>query len=176
MDSGALMRAAVASILERDLSALRREVEMYSDEADLWRTLPGVANPAGSLVLHLAGNLQHFIGSQLGGSSYIRDRAAEFARRGVPRAELIREIEAARTAIRAGLGRLSEEQLTGEWPEPIAGVRVATGEYLMHLAAHLAYHLGQVDFHRRGVTGSPTVIGAMRLDELSSARPSEVQA
>jgi len=171
-----LLQAAVASLLERDLNALRREVEAYPDEADLWRTVPGVANPAGNLVLHLAGNLQHFIGSQLGGTDYVRDRAAEFARRGVPRAELLREIEAARAAIAAGLDRLSPTQLTDEWPGPIAGVRVAMGEYLVHLTTHFAYHLGQVDFHRRTVTGSAAVVGAMRPDELSSARASEVQA
>ena len=176
MNSAALLQAAAASILERDLNALRREVEAYPDEADLWRSIPGIANPAGTLVLHLAGNLQHFIGSQLGGTDYLRDRAAEFARRDVSRAELLREIEAARAAVRAGLSRLSEARLTEEWPGPIAGMRVATGEYLMHLTTHMAYHLGQVDFHRRTVTGNPTVIGAMRPDELSSARASEVQA
>jgi hypothetical protein len=170
------MKAAVGSILDRDLNALRREVEAYSDEADLWRTVPGVANPAGTLVLHLAGNLQHFIGTHLGGTNYVRDRAAEFARRGVPRTELLREIEAAREAVRAGLEALSPEQLTAEFPEAIANMRIATGEYLVHLTTHFAYHLGQVDLHRRVVTGSSAVVGAMRPNDLSSARVSGVQA
>jgi uncharacterized damage-inducible protein DinB len=176
VNSAALVQAAVASILERDLGALRREVEAYPDEADLWRSVPGVSNPAGTLVLHLAGNLQHFIGNQLGGTKYVRDRAGEFARTDVSRAELLREIEATRVAVRAGLSRLTETQLTEEWPGPIAGVTMVTGEYLMHLTTHMAYHLGQVDFHRRAVTGSPTAIGAMRPNELSSARTSDVQA
>ena len=170
------MQAAVASILARDLDALRREVEAYPDEADLWRSVPGIPNSGGTLVLHLAGNLQHFIGNQLGGTKYVRDRAAEFARRDVPRAELLREIEAARVAVRAGLSRLSEAQLTEEWPGPVAGVTVLTGEYLMHLTTHMAYHLGQVDFHRRAVTGSGVPIGAVQPKELSSARAVEVQA
>jgi hypothetical protein len=171
-----MMRAAVGSILDRDLNALRREIEAYSDEADLWRTVPGIINPAGTLVLHLAGNLQHFIGAQLGGTHYVRDRAAEFARRDVPRTELLREIEAARAAVKVGLATLSPAQLVGEFPEPVAGMRLATGEYLVHLATHVAYHLGQVDFHRRVLTGSATPVGAMRPNELSSAQPSGVEA
>jgi hypothetical protein len=167
----ALLQSALAAILDRDLSTLRREVEAYPDERELWREVPGVSNVAGTLVLHLAGNLQHYFGTRLGGTGYVRDRPAEFSRRGVPRSELLREIEAARDAVRAGLARLSESQLGAEFPEAVAGARLATGEYLVHLSVHFAYHLGQVDYHRRVVTGSESGVGAMRPGELSSARP-----
>src|SRR5207249_2352822 len=78
----------VAGILARDLRALRREVEAYADERDLWRQAPGVVNPGGNLALHCAGNLQHFIGGVLGGSGYVRNRDAEFGQREVPRTDL----------------------------------------------------------------------------------------
>jgi uncharacterized damage-inducible protein DinB len=165
------LKDAIGSILDRELRALRREVEAYSDEADLWRTPPGISNPAGTLVLHLAGNLQHFLGACLGQTGYVRDRAAEFSRRSVARAELLREIEAARHAITEGLAHLDSARLTAEYPETVAEARITTAEYLMHLASHCAYHLGQIDYHRRLVTGSDTTIGAMRPVELSSARP-----
>lgn len=164
------MRSAVAAILDRDLRALRREVEAYPDERQLWSAVRGMPNTAGTLVLHLAGNLQHYIGTRLGGTRYVRDRAAEFARRDVPRAELLREIEAAREAVKTGLAKLSDGQLAAEFPEAIAGSRLATGEYLVHLTTHFAYHLGQIDYHRRVVTGSESGIGAMRPGELSSVR------
>jgi hypothetical protein len=41
----------------------------------------------------------------------------------------------------------------------------------MHLSTHLAFHLGQIDYHRRVVTGSNQSVGAVRTSELSSARP-----
>src|SRR2546426_11267808 len=85
----------VAGILARDLNALRREVETYPDERDLWRTAPGVANPGGNLALHCAGNLQHFIGGVFGGPGYARDRDAEVGRRDVPRAQLRADIHTA---------------------------------------------------------------------------------
>lgn len=166
-----LVPTAVGSILERDLQALRREVEAYPDEHSLWERVPGIPNTAGTLVLHLTGNLQHYLGARLGGTGYVRDRATEFARRDVPRAELLREIDAARAAVRTGLADLSDTQLSADYPETIAGVRVATSEYLVHLTTHFAYHLGQLDYHRRVVTGSESGVGAMRPAELSSVRP-----
>ena len=159
---------SMAAIFERDLRALAREVEAYPDERDLWTAVPGIANVAGTLTLHLAGNLQYYIGAVLGGSGYVRDRPAEFARRDVARSELLREIEAARTAVARTL-RLPLD-VDGEFPEAVAGKRVRTGDYLVHLATHFAYHLGQLDYHRRIVTGHDKGIDAMRPIELSSAR------
>jgi uncharacterized protein DUF664 len=162
---------AIRSILERDLGTLRREVEAYPAERDLWREVPGLANVGGTLALHLAGNVQHYFGAQLGDTGYVRDRPAEFARRNVPRSELLAEIEGARRAIKTALDNLPESRLGADFPEVIAGSKLETGEYLLHLATHFAYHLGQLDYHRRMVTGSNTGVGAMRPAELSSARP-----
>lgn len=159
---------SIAAILDRDLRALKREVEAYPDERDLWAQVPGISNVAGTLALHLAGNLQYYVGAVLGGSGYVRDRPAEFARRDVPRSELLREIEAAlSTVARALAGTIDPE---AEFPESIAGKRVRTGDYLVHLATHFAYHLGQLDYHRRIVTGHDKGVDAMRPTELSSAR------
>lgn len=162
---------AIAALLDRDLRTLRREVEAYPDDGSLWRRVPGISNVGGTLVLHLTGNLQHYLGARLGGTSYIRDRNAEFARRDVPRSELLHEIEGARAAVQAAVSRIAERELSAEFPETVGGVRVQAGEYLMHLSTHFAYHLGQLDYHRRVVTGSATAVDALRPAELASARP-----
>jgi len=161
----------VAGILTRDLKALRREVEAYPDERDLWRIAPGVSNPGGNLALHCAGNLQHFIGGVFGGSGYVRDRDAEFSRRDVPRAELLADIDAAIASVRRGLERVTPQQWDGQYPHPVGGVRLTTGEFMVHLAVHLGYHLGQVDYHRRLVTGDGKTVGAVLPTELSTAVP-----
>jgi hypothetical protein len=166
-----MLLAAVAGILDRDLRALARAVEAYPDEHDLWRQPPGAPNSGGTLALHLAGNLQHYFGARLGGTGYRRDRAAEFADRDVPREEILRRIEAARAAVRAAADRVDQEALTADFPEVIADAHIPTGEYLIHLLAHFAYHLGQLDYHRRLVTGDARGTGAMRPAELPSARP-----
>jgi hypothetical protein len=166
----AALAADLAAMLDRDLRTLRRELEAYPDERQIWQAVPGLANTAGTLALHLAGNLQHYVGARWGGTGYVRNRDAEFARRDVPRAELIAEIERARTAVAAGLGAVRPQELDAEFPELIGGCRIRTGDFLVHTAVHLAYHLGQVDSHRRVITGSGGGVGAVRPTELGSAR------
>jgi len=161
---------SVATILDRDLRTLRREVEAYPNDRALWQEVPGISNVAGTLTLHLAGNLQHYIGARMGQTGYVRDRAAEFARRDVPRPELLSQIEAARAAVKAALSRAPEPDLTAEYPETVGGSKVSTGDYLVHLTTHFAYHLGQIDYHRRVVTGKAFAVDAIRPSELSSAR------
>ncbi|HKU62023.1 MAG TPA: DUF664 domain-containing protein [Gemmatimonadales bacterium] len=159
----------VAGILDRDLRALAREVTAYADERDLWRTAPGVPNSAGTLALHLAGNIQHFFGAVLGGSGYVRDRPMEFAERAVPRAEMLARIEAARAAVRAA--EAAEVDLSADYPELVGEKHIVTADYLLHLCTHFTFHLGQLDYHRRFVTGDAAGVGAVRPAELGSARP-----
>ena len=83
------LAAAVAAILDRELRTLRRELEAYPDERQLWQEVPGLPNSAGTLALHLTGNLQHYIGACWGGTGYVRNRDAEFGQRDVPRSELL---------------------------------------------------------------------------------------
>ena len=130
--------------------------------------VPGLPNTAGTLALHLAGNLQHYIGARWAGTGYVRDRDAEFARRGVSRAEMVTEVERTRTVISSGLARVTPEELREDYPEPIAESHVRTEEYLVHLCTHVAYHLGQLDSHRRIVTGNASGVGALRPAELGA--------
>jgi hypothetical protein len=161
---------AVAAILDRDLRALAREVEAYPDDGALWRVPEGAPNSAGTLVLHLAGNIQHFLGAHLAGTGFVRDRPREFSARGVPRSSLLGEIEAARSVLRSVVEHASDRALDAEWPEIVGGSRVETGEYLVHLVSHFGYHLGQVDYHRRLVTGDSRGVDAVRPGELGTAR------
>jgi hypothetical protein len=160
---------SLAAIFARDLTTLRMEIEAYPVESDLWRLVPGISNSGGTLGLHLAGNLQHFIGAILGGTGYRRDRDAEFGARDVPRERIVGEIEAARAAVTGTLEALDPAVLAAGFPEPVAGVRVNTADFLIHLAVHLGYHLGQVDYHRRMVTGGKALGGSVSPTRLWSA-------
>jgi hypothetical protein len=162
------MKTWIATVMTRELKALRREVESYPGDADLWRTVPGIANSGGNLVLHLAGNIQYFLGTVLGGTGYVRYRDAEFGSRDVPRADLLREIDGALAAVETGLARVNDADLKRQFPEAVGGVTPTTGAFLAHLAVHLAYHLGQVDYHRRIVTGQGVTVGALPVKELLS--------
>ena len=156
-------------ILIRDVEALKREIAAFPDDASVWAVRPGITNPAGTLALHIAGNLRHFVGAQLGGSDYLRDRPAEFATRDWSRDRLVAELDAAQAAIGATFGGGRLVDLTAQFPEAVGGYRIVTGDFLIHLAAHLAFHLGQVGYLRRIVTGSPTTIGTVSIPELATA-------
>jgi hypothetical protein len=158
-------------VLVRDLDALRRELAAYAREDDLWAVPPGIANSAGVLARHASGNLLHFIGAQLGGSGYVRNRDAEFAPGATPRAELDADLARAQQAIRTTLGTLPAGRLAEPYPLEVSGVRLPTGMFLIHLATHLAYHLGQVDYHRRLVTGTGNTVGAQSAPALLADLP-----
>jgi AMMECR1 domain-containing protein len=104
-------------------------------------------------------------------TGYVRDRAAEFARRDVSRGELLAELEAARVEVGRALAALEGRPLPTWYPEVITEMHVETEEFLMHLVMHFGYHLGQIDTHRRIVTGQTANVGALRPAELASARP-----
>jgi len=153
-------------VLLRDLDTFRREIAAYAREDDLWAVPAGIQNSAGTLARHAAGNLQHFIGAQLGATGYVRNRDAEFAATTVPRAELEAELVRAMEAVRTTLGALPAARLAEPYPLEVGGVRPPTGMFLVHLATHLAYHLGQVDYHRRLVTGNGDTVGAQSVPAL----------
>lgn len=162
---------SLRTILLRDLEAIRREVEGYPDEALLWTTVPGMTNTGGVLVRHLCGNLQHFVGTILGGTSYRRDREAEFLAPPSPRAWLLAELSATQSTVAATLEHFSARQLDADYPAPVAGQTLGTLDFLLHLSAHCAFHLGQIDYHRRAVTGDATSVGPMAIPVLATARP-----
>jgi hypothetical protein len=159
----------LAAIHARELTSLRMEVEAYPSEQALWRVVPGIANPGGTLALHLAGNLQHFIGAILGGTGYRRDRDAEFTDRSVTREQILARIDDALATVPRVLESLTQEELDAEYPEPVAGVRLNTADFLVHLTSHLSYHLGQIDYHRRVLTTEGPLGGVVSPTRLWSA-------
>jgi hypothetical protein len=151
----------VRALLVRELEGWQREIGMFPDDASLWATRPGIANPAGNLALHVAGNVRHFIGLMLGGIPYTRDRDGEFTRRGLSRLEVAGELAAALAVVHDVLPRLTNEQLDEQWPEMPAPVPVTTRRFLLHLCTHAAFHLGQAGYIRRIVTGDSRSSGAV---------------
>lgn len=136
-------------IFKRNLNQLKTEISTYPDEASLWKTSGDISNSAGNLTLHLIGNLKHYIGAVLGKSGYVRNRPAEFADKHVARTDLLLRIDETIAVVQNTLPSLSREDLQQVFPEQIGAQPATTEETLIHLTAHLAYHLGQINYHRR---------------------------
>ena len=152
-----MLASELAALFARDLTRLRQEIEAFPDTSALWATAPGISNLAGTLALHLEGNLREYVGRQLGHIDYQRDRPAEFGTRGAPKADLVARAEALREQIPAVVAALSDAELTATYPEAVLGVPMSTRQFLIHLSGHLNYHLGQIDYLRRITTGDGAI-------------------
>lgn len=137
------------SLFERDLNKLITEVELYKNEENLWIVENAITNSAGNLTLHLIGNLNTFIGKQIGKTAYIRDRDLEFSQKNVPRIELIQKINETKIMIKNALNNLTNEDLLEDYPVLKFDETTTTEYLLVHLTLHLNYHLGQINYHRR---------------------------
>ncbi len=152
-----MLSTELAALCERDIARLIQELKAFPDTASVWTTAPGVTNAAGTLALHLEGNLREYVGRQLGQIAFKRDRALEFSARGVERQEIIARLEAVKAQIPPVVAALSAAQLDAIYPENVLGKPITTRQFLVHLAGHLNYHLGQVDYLRRITTGKGAI-------------------
>lgn len=144
-----MLTDVLAKLFARDLAKLKNEIELYSNENDLWKTSGEITNSAGNLTLHLIGNLKHFIGATLGNSGYVRHRDLEFSDSGVPRQSLMTGIDETTAVVASTFSRLSEADLEKIYPIEVFGEPLTTEFFLVHLAGHLNWHLGQINYHRR---------------------------
>ena len=139
----------LAFLFSRDLTRLGQQIEAFPNDETLWKTLPGVLNPAGNLALHIEGNLLEYVGRQLGKQPYKRNRELEFSLRGMSRHKVGTRIAELRQSIPGVIRDLSVEQMEMEYPEVVLEVATTTGQFLIHLYGHLNWHLGQIDYLRR---------------------------
>jgi uncharacterized damage-inducible protein DinB len=134
---------------DRDLKKLTAELELYTNEKNIWKTDKNISNSAGHLTLHLIGNLHTFIGKELGKTDYVRKRDLEFTHKSISKEELITRINHTITMVKKSLASLTNKDLKKDYPI-LKFSKIESNEYLLvHLISHLTYHLGQINYHRR---------------------------
>ncbi len=119
-------------------------VDPLSDE-QVWARPYPYGNSIGHLLLHLTGNLSYYIGAEIGGSGYVRNRPLEFSDTSrLPKAALLKNFDAAIAAVIAVL----QKQAESDWDAPFAGkgMEFAQNRFFafLHCAAHLSHHTGQM--------------------------------
>ena len=144
-----MLKTTLRQLFIRDLEKLKEEILAYQNEENLWQIDKDILNSAGNLCLHIIGNLNTYIGAELGKTGYQRNREAEFALKNIPREELLIQLEETIDMIGQTFDQLSDEQLTEIYPGETPFQEMSTQHFLVHLAMHLAYHLGQINYHRR---------------------------
>jgi uncharacterized damage-inducible protein DinB len=144
-----MLTETLIKLFKRDLNKLKEEINLYNNEANLWKLHSLVTNCAGNLCLHLVGNLNHFIGATLGETGYIRQRDLEFSQKNVSVEKMTEMVDETIVIVEKTLSKLTEADLQKEYKHRVFKEPTTTEYFLVHLAMHLAYHLGQINYHRR---------------------------
>ncbi len=138
----------LSQLFARDFEKLESEIFAYTNDENLWIKESGINNSGGTLGLHIAGNLEHFFGSVINKSDYVRDREFEFNGR-VDKEELISRIRSARKSVRETLDGMTDEDFGNAYPLEPFGFQMSFEYFFTHLYSHMSYHLGQINYHRR---------------------------
>ena len=140
---------SISALYVRDLQKLKIEIELYQFEEKMWVINQSILNSGGNLCLHIIGNIKTFIGNGLCQNGYVRQRELEFSKKNVSKADLFKEIEETIQIVKNGLSELTISQLDKPFPLKIGEDKTSVIHTLLHLHAHLNYHLGQINYHRR---------------------------
>jgi len=145
-DLTTLAKTALCGELEELRDGVRKLSGELTEEQFWTKPLPE-SNSVGHLVLHLTGNLNHFVGAQLGGTGYVRDREREFTETKHPtKDDALAGLDGAVATFRRVVEGLSAERLTAAHPEARFGPVLKT---LVHLVSHFALHRGQMSYITR---------------------------
>jgi len=144
-----MLSDTLISLFDRDLNKVIDELNLYQSESNLWKVEGNISNSAGNLALHLIGNLKTYIGKEIGDFSYVRNRDLEFSDKNVLRKTIIADLNDTISIINDSLKNLSDADMQKEYPLLVLGEKTSTQYFLIHLATHLNYHLGQINYHRR---------------------------
>lgn len=144
-----VMKSTLSNAYSMKLGDLRREIEAYENDENIWKVADGIINSGGNLCLHLIGNLNHFVGAMLGKTGYVRDRDLEFSDKGVSRKELLRRIDEVTGIVQSTIAGMSTEEFTKDYPEVLFEKQMDKATVLAYMSGHLSYHLGQLNYHRR---------------------------
>ena len=130
-----------------------RECLSALDDEQIWWRPNEASMSVGNMVLHLTGNLNHYLGRGVAASGYKRERAKEFAERGpVSREELLRRFDEGLGWARQAFARMTPESLMetadlGQESTEIA--RLVVG-----VVTHFNGHVGQIIYVTKMIQGA----------------------
>ena len=126
------------------LAGVVHELAAPLSDQQFWTKPFSFGNSFGHLVLHLTGNLNYYIGAQIAGTGYVRDRPREFSETARPSKESV--LKAFDEAVEMVV-RTIRSQTAGEWwvAYSATGVHALDRfEIVLQCATHLHHHIGQM--------------------------------
>jgi uncharacterized damage-inducible protein DinB len=129
----------------RTLAARIRDLATPLTNDQFWCKPFPFGNSFGHLMLHLTGNLNYYIGAQIAGTGYVRDREREFSEtQHLPKDEVLKSFDAAIEMVL----RAVQAQSAEDWSAYYSAARAENVGNRFHMvlqcAAHMDHHLGQM--------------------------------
>ena len=142
------LHATIANGLSERYSYLAdrvRELAAPLSEEQLWQKPFPFGNSFGHLVLHLTGNLNYYIGAEVAGTGYVRDRDREFTEpKRLRKDEVLKSFDGAIEVVLRAIAAQSE----GDWTKAYTAVREDDAgnrfNIFLRCATHLHHHVGQM--------------------------------
>lgn len=142
------LQATIASgLTERyqTLASRVRDLAAPLTDDQFWRKPFPFGNSFGHLVLHLTGNLNYYIGAQIAGTGYVRDRDREFAEpRHLPKEEVLQRFDQTMAVVLRTVGTQSDENWSASYSAVGAGDVGSRFHMVLKCAAHMDHHVGQM--------------------------------
>lgn len=121
-----------------------RELALPLTDSQFWTKPFQFGNSFGHLVLHLTGNLNYYIGTQIAHTEYVRDRPREFSDSNPPsKQETLKHLGDAVAMVVETI----HSQSSDDWVKPYSAVGIDSGNQLnavLRCAAHMQHHIGQM--------------------------------
>jgi hypothetical protein len=128
-----------------ELGAKVRELADPMNEEQFWRRPFAFGNSFGHLVLHLTGNLNYYIGTEVARTGYVRDRDREFSEAARPAKDEVMQRFAEAVAM---VARTARAQSAEDWSKRYTALREEDAlnrfNIFLRCASHLHHHLGQM--------------------------------
>jgi uncharacterized damage-inducible protein DinB len=151
-DFSSLVASSLAAYYEEVRGRLHQWVGPLSTD-QLWRKPYPYGNSIGHLLLHLTGNLNYYIGAQIAGTGYVRDRDREFNEpRKPPKEQVLADFDRTIAMVAATIRQQSTEDFAKPYSaalEPEAHDRFTV---FLRMAAHAYHHVGQIIYLSKEVT------------------------
>jgi len=128
----------------KKLAGIVHELAALLSDEQLWAKPFVFGNSFGHLLLHLTGNLNYYVGAQIAGTGYVRDRPLEFSDAARPsKKEVLEKFDDAIEMVLAAISRQSTEDWSKEYTAVAADARDRF-DMVLQCATHLHHHIGQM--------------------------------
>ena len=142
------LKGVVASGLAERYEALASRVRQLAaplSQDQFWHKPFPFGNSFGHLVLHLTGNLNYYIGAQIAGTGYVRDRDREFTEtRRLPKEEVLQSFDEAIAIVLRTVRAQSTEDWAASYSAERSGDVGSRFHMVLKCATHLDHHVGQM--------------------------------